>query len=131
MALEHQVKLIHAKFVRPFPFVQGNKTDAADTKAIWKAMLQPKMCKVADKTEDQQVILALHRMRLSLIKFRTIQVNQLRGLLYEFGIMLKGGRQAGLEEIMLGMLFDAIKEQLKRLDEIETDEQNIERRIKD
>ena len=139
MALGHEVKLIHAKFVRPF--VQGNKTDAADAKAIWTAVRQPGMRMVAGKTEDQQALLALHRMRLSLIKFRTMQVNQLRGLLYEFGVTLKGGRQAGLseiqqrmaelEEIVPGMLFEAVKEQLNRLDEIEADVKNIERRIKD
>ncbi|WP_297745187.1 IS110 family transposase [Nitrosomonas sp.] len=139
MALGHEVRLIHAKFVRPF--VQGNKTDAADAKAIWTAVRQPGMRTVAGKTEDQQAMLALHRMRLSLIKFRTMQVNQLRGLLYEFGVTLKGGRQAGLaeiiqrmaelEEILPGMLFEAVKEQLKRLNEIESDVQIIERRIKD
>lgn len=121
MAMGHEVKLIHAKFVRPF--VQSNKTDAADAKAIWTAVRQPGMRTVAGKTEDQQAMLALHRMRLSLIKFRTMQVNQLRGLLYEFGITLKGGRQAGLaeiqqrmaelEEIVPGMLFEAVKEQVK------------------
>jgi transposase len=84
--------------------------------------------------------LALHRIRLSLVKFRTMQVNQLRGLLYEFGITLKGGRQAGLaemqqrmaelEQTVPGMLFEAIKEQLQRLADIETDIQDIERRIK-
>lgn len=139
MALGHEVKLIHARFVRPF--VQGNKTDAADAKAIWTAIRQPGMRTVAGKTEEQQAMLALHRMRMSLIKFRTMQVNQLRGLLYEFGITLKGGRQAGLAEIQQrmaeleesvpGMLFEAVKEQLKRLNAIETDVLDIERRIKD
>lgn len=139
MALGHEVKLIHAKFVRPF--VQGNKTDAADARAIWTAAGQPGMRTVAGKTEEQQAMLALHRIRLSLVKFRTMQVNQLRGLLYEFGITLKGGRQAGLaemkqrlaelEQTVPGMLFEAVKEQLQRLDEIEDDVQNLERRIKD
>ncbi len=139
MALGHEVRLIHAKFVRPF--VQNNKTDAADAKAIWTAVRQPGMRTVAGKTEEQQAVLALHRMRMSLVRFRTMQVNQLRGLLYEFGITLKGGRQAGLaeiqqrmaelEEIVPGMLFEAIKEQLQRLNDIETDVQDIERRIKD
>lgn len=139
MALGHEVRLIHAKFIRPF--VQGNKTDAADAKAIWTAVRQPGMRTVAGKTEDQQSMLALHRMRLSLIKFRTMQVNQLRGLLYEFGITLKCGQKAGLAEIQQrmteleaivpGMLFEAIKEQLKRIGEIEADVQHIERRIKD
>lgn len=139
MALGHEVKLIHARFVRPF--VQGNKTDAADAKAIWTAVRQPGMRTVAGKTEEQQAMLALHRMRLSLVKFRTMQVNQLRGLLYEFGITLRGGRQAGLaemkqrmaemEQTVPGMLLEAVKEQLKRLNDIEADVQDIERRIKD
>ncbi len=139
MSFGHEVKLIHAKFVRPF--VQGNKTDAADAKAIWTAPRQPGMRTVAGKTEEQQAMLALHRMRQSLVKFRTMQVNQLRGLLYEFGITLKGGRQAGVEEILYrtaefeemlpGMLFRALKEQLDRLETIETDLQNLERRIKE
>ena len=139
MSFGHEVKLIHAKFVRPF--VQGNKTDAADAKAIWTAIRQPGMRAVAGKTEEQQAMLALHRMRQSLVKFRTMQVNQLRGLLYEFGITLKGGRQAGVEEILHrtdefeemlpGMLFTALREQLGRLEAIETDLQNLERRIKE
>lgn len=139
MGFGHEVKLIHARFVRPF--VQGNKTDAADAKAIWTAVRQPGMRTVAGKTEEQQAMLALHRMRLSLVKFRTMQANQLRGLLYEFGITLKGGRQAGLAEMkqrmaeldqaVPGMLLEAVKEQMKRLDEVEADVQGIERRIKD
>lgn len=139
MALGHEVKLIHPKFVRPF--VQTNKTDAADAKAIWTAARQPGMRTVAGKTEEQQAMLSLHRMRMSLIRFRTMQVNQLRGLLYEFGITLKGGRQAGLaemrqrmaelEETVPGMLFEAIKEQMQRLNDIESDVADIERRIKD
>ena len=82
-ALGHEAVLLHAKFIRPF--VQTNKTDAADARAIWTAVQQPGMRTVAAKTEDQQAMLSLHRMRALLVKFRTMQVNQLRGLLYEFG----------------------------------------------
>lgn len=138
MALGHEVQLIHARFVRPF--VQGNKTDAADARAIWTAARQPGMRTVAGKTEDQQAMLALHRVRMALVKFRTMQVNQLRGLLYEFGITLKGGRQAGLaemkqrlvelEETVPGMLFEVVKDQLGRLGGIEADMEDIEVRIK-
>jgi transposase len=92
-ALGHEVVLLHAKFIRPF--VQTNKTDAADARAIWTAVHQPRMRTVAAKTEDQQAMLGLHRMRSLLIKFRTIQVNQLRGLLYEFGVPFRVGRVAG------------------------------------
>ena len=89
-ALGHEVVLLHAKFIRPF--VQTNKTDAADARAIWTAVQQPGMRTVAAKTEDQQAMLGLHRMRALLVKFRTMQVNQLRGLLYEFGATFRAGR---------------------------------------
>ena len=35
----HEVVLLHAKFIRPF--VQTNKTDAGDARAIWTAVHQP------------------------------------------------------------------------------------------
>jgi len=56
------------------------------------------------KTEDQQSMLALHRMRALLVKFRTMQVNQLRGLMYEFGVTFRAGRRAGLAEMRARML---------------------------
>jgi hypothetical protein len=59
--LGHEVVLLHAKFIRPF--VQTNKTDAAHARAIWTAMQQPAMRTVAAKTEDQQAMLSLHRIR--------------------------------------------------------------------
>ena len=61
--LGHEVVLLHAKFIRPF--VQTNKTDAADARAIWTAVQQPGMRTVAAKTEEQQAMLSLHRMRLA------------------------------------------------------------------
>ena len=94
---------------------------------------------VAVKTEEQQAVLALHRMRTALVKSRTAQVNQLRGLLYEFGIVLQGGRQAGLaqirdrmaelETVVPVMLFDAMKDQLGRIRQLDLDLHGIERRI--
>lgn len=66
--LGHTVRLLPAKAVRPF--VLRNKTDAADARAIWTAVQQPEMKTVAIKTEYQQSILALHRMRAQLLKFR-------------------------------------------------------------
>jgi transposase len=38
----HEVVLLHAKFIRPF--VQTNKTDAADARAIWTALQISKRC---------------------------------------------------------------------------------------
>ena len=59
--LGHEVRLLPAKMVRPF--VGGNKGDAHDARAIWTAVQQPGVKTVAIKSEEQQAILALHRMR--------------------------------------------------------------------
>lgn len=136
-SLGHEVVLLHAKFIRPF--VQTNKTDAADARAIWTAMNQPGMRTVAVKTEDQQAMLSLHRMRSLLVKFRTMQMNQLRGLLYEFGVTLRVGRLAGLSEIrrrmaelesgLPGTLWSGLQDQLKRIDELGQDIDRIETQI--
>jgi transposase len=76
-----QVKLMPAKFVKAF--VTGNKNDSADARAIWMATQVPSE-EVAVKTEAQQVVVALHRMRQQLVKFRLMQINCLRGLLTEY-----------------------------------------------
>jgi transposase len=136
-ALGHQVVLLHAKFIRAF--VQTNKTDAADARAIWTAVHQPEMRSVAAKTEDQQAMLSLHRIRALLIKFRTMQVNQLRGLLYEFGVTFRAGRVAGLAEIrarvaelqdvLPGVMMCSLQEQLKRIDGLEQEIDRLEKRV--
>ncbi len=132
-ALGHEVVLLHAKFIRPF--VQTNKTDAADARAIWTAVQQPAMRTVAAKTEDQQAMLGLHRMRALLVKFRTMQVNQLRGLLYEFGVTFRTGRLAGLAEIrarmaeLEGAMICSLQDQLQRIDGVEQDIDQLEQRM--
>jgi transposase len=136
-ALGHEVILLHAKFIRPF--VQNNKTDAADARAICIAAQQPGMRFVAPKTADQQATLALHRLRSLLVKSRTMQVNQLRGLLYEFGVVLTAGRVAGLadvrerlhevEQVVPGTLFDALRDQLQLIDRIDGDIKKLEKQL--
>jgi transposase len=87
--LGHAVKLIAAQFVRPF--VKTNKTDAADAQAIWEAAQRPDMRFVALKNETQQAVLSLHRLRAQSVKARTMQANQIRSLLYEFGVVVPLG----------------------------------------
>ena len=94
--LGHEVRLIAAQFVRPF--VKTNKTDAADAEAIWKAASEPEMRFVALKSEEQQAVLALHRVRAQLVKVRTMQAHQVRGLLYEFGVVVPKGWRALLAQ---------------------------------
>lgn len=87
--LGHEVRLIAAQFVRPF--VKGNKTDAADAQAIWEAAQRPGMRLVAVKSAEQQAVLALHRLRQQRVKMRGMLVNQLHGLMGEYGMALPKG----------------------------------------
>src|SRR5439155_18949957 len=57
----HEVRLIAAQHVRPF--VRTNKTDGADARAIWEASSRPEVKWVAVKSEENQAVLGLHRMR--------------------------------------------------------------------
>jgi transposase len=94
--LGHEVRLIAAQFVRPF--VKTNKTDSADAEAIWEACQRPQMRFVAVKSEEQQAVLSLHRIRQQLVKIRTMQAHQVRGLLYEFGVAVPKGWRALLTQ---------------------------------
>ena len=81
----YRVKLIAPQFVKPY--VKTNKTDANDAEAICEAMSRPSMRFVAVKTVEQQDLQAVHRVRSSLIRERTAKANQLRGLVYEYGLV--------------------------------------------
>jgi transposase len=78
------LKLIAPQFVKPY--VKTNKTDANDAEAICEAVSRPSMRFVAVKTVEQQDLQAVHRVRSSLIRDRTAKANQLRGLVYEYGL---------------------------------------------
>jgi transposase len=96
-SLGHEVELLPAAQVRPF--VRSHKDDAADARAIWLAAQQSDIRRVPQKSVEQQAVLALHRTRSHWVSVRTASVNSLRGLLYEFGVVLRGGRQAGLKAL--------------------------------
>lgn len=90
MSFGHVVKLISPQFVRPF--VKGNKNDFIDAEAICEAASRPTMRFVTPKSEAQQILNALHRVRESLVRDRTKASNQIHVFLLEFGISLPGGR---------------------------------------
>jgi transposase len=81
-----RVKLLPPQHVKAL--LIGTKTDANDADAIYEASLRPKVRPVPVKTAEQQALLAEHRRREGLIRTRTRNLNQLRGLLREFGIVL-------------------------------------------
>lgn len=87
--LGHQVKLIPPQFVKGF--LRGNKNDFNDALAIAEAVTRPEMRFAAIKTQAQQDIQALHRLRERRVQERTALCNQVRGLLAEYGIVFAKG----------------------------------------
>ena len=87
--LGHQVKLISPQFVRPF--VKSNKNDFIDAEAICEATSRPSMHFVTPRTEDQQAMSALHRVRDALVRERVKATNQMHAFLLEFGISMPRG----------------------------------------
>jgi transposase len=82
----HDVRLIAPQFVKAY--VKSPKNDARDAEAICEAVTRPTMRFVPIKRVEQQDLQALHRIRERLIKARTALVNEIRGLLNEYGIVL-------------------------------------------
>jgi len=123
LRLGHRVKLIPPQYVKPF--VKGSKTDRNDAAGICEAALRPDMPEVAVKSEEQQGVLALHRMRELLEKQRKQLANQLRGLLGEFGIAIAASMKAlrealpaAMEQVPL-LLRATLEQACERLRELE------------
>lgn len=133
----HQVKLLPPTQVKPF--VVRDKTDVRDAQAIWVAAQQPHIREVPVKSEQQQACLALHRMRSQLMKMRIMQTNALRGLLYEFGVVLPEGHHALLQKIQTelakagdrlpGVITESVLEQLTRINKLQEDIDHIDGRL--
>jgi len=96
-SLGHTTKLISPQFVKPF--VKGNKTDRNDSEAICEAASRPTMRFVSPKSIEQEDIQAIHRVRSRLIEGRTALINQIRGLLAEYGIIIAQGANHVREEL--------------------------------
>ena len=136
-AMGHEVKLLPARSVKPF--VTGNKNDRHDARAIWTAVQQPHIKPAAVKTEEQQAILALHRMRSQLVKFRTAQINCLRGLLTEYGEVMPQGKanflkgiaaaMANVSERLPALVIDTLRDQWARIVKLDEEINVIENRM--
>src|ERR1039458_5921782 len=126
--LGHTVRLMAPQFVKPY--VKSNKNDANDAEAICEAVTRPSMRFVHHKSVEQQDLQCLHRVRSRLVACRTQLVNQIRGLLAEYGIVLPqypGQVRRGLptvledaENQLTGFgreLFQSLYEELVQLDE--------------
>lgn len=86
----HDARIIAPRFV--IPYRKSGKNDGNDAEAICEAVSRPAMRFVPVKSVEQQAILCLHRIRAGLVAERTAQINQTRGLMSEFGLIMPKGR---------------------------------------
>jgi transposase len=96
-ALGHQVKLIPPSYVKPY--VKRQKNDAADAEAICEAVTRPTMRFVEAKSPEQQSVMVLHKVRLTLMRQRIQLSNTIRGHMAEFGLVAPIGRE-GLQQLI-------------------------------
>jgi transposase len=95
--LGHDVKLMPAQYVKPY--VKTNKNDMADAEGCAEAVTRPTMRFVPVKTEAQQELCMVHRVRERLIKERTALANEIRGFWVELGVVFPQGVDRLLEHV--------------------------------
>lgn len=101
--LEHDVRLMPPRFVRPY--MKTTKNDAADAEAWCEAVQPPNMRFLPVKSVEQQTVLALHRVRDYPVRQRTGTMNALRGHLAEHGSvapLLRGGLNSLMQIVESG-----------------------------
>jgi transposase len=131
-ALGHEVRLIPPAYAKAD--VRRNKTDPADAEAICEAVSRPSRRFVAIKSEADQAMAAVHRVRERLSAQRTQMINMLRGQMAEFGVVAAKGPQhvkelvaklvepgsvpEPLRQVLLGLvrLLTVLQEQIAALD---------------
>jgi len=133
----HEVVLVPPHVVRPY--VLRNKTDRTDVKGLLEAVRNEELRPVPVKSETQQALAALHRLRSTWVATRTARLNAVRGLLREFGVVIPVGAShvvpalwALLEEpasAVPGLLRPALAEVAREVREIEQRLQAVERQL--
>ena len=109
-ALGLDTRLIAANFVSPYRMEgKGGKNDATDAAAICEAASRPGMRFVPVKTCEQQGVMSLHRVREGLKEERTACINQIRGVLTEFGLVF-GKSPKVLRAVLADVIEDASNE---------------------
>lgn len=97
--LGFEPRIIPAIYVKPFN--KGQKNVYNDAEAIAEAALHPNLKIVAEKSQDQLDLQALHRVRSRLMSRRTATINQIRAFLIEQGITVRSDLRA-LKNLFLG-----------------------------
>lgn len=88
-ALGHSVRIVPAKFVKPY--IKSNKNDLIDAEAIAEAVSRPTMRFVEVRSPEQIDLQALHRVRDRLVAQRTRVICQMRAFCLEYEITMHQG----------------------------------------
>jgi transposase len=88
-ALGHEVKLLHANYVKAY--VRRTKTDAADADALVLADSDKSLHPIPIKPEELQALQSVHRIREQWKRARVARICEARALLAEFGISTPAG----------------------------------------
>ena len=105
-AMGLEARLIAASFVSPYRMEgKSGKNDMTDAAAICEAASRPSMRFVPVKTCEQQGVMSLHRVREGLKEERTGCINQIRGVLAEFGLVF-----AQSPKVLRAVLADVIED---------------------
>jgi len=135
-ALGHRVRLLPPGDVSRYR--DGNKTDRADTKALLEASRNEAIHAVPVKTEDQQAVLALHRIRSGYLKTRTARINEVRGHLREYGVSIPLGAKRVVPEARAALVIEGavptylgevLEDLLRDIEELTARTKGIEKRL--
>lgn len=129
-AMGHTVRIILAKFVKPY--VKSNKNDLIDAEAIGEAVSRPTMRFVEVKTPEQVDLQALHRVRDRLVAQRTRLICQMRAFCLENGISMHQGAgkfKADLPRVLANEANDLTPAMRRLLARISEDVRVLEARI--
>ena len=85
------VRLIPPQHVKPF--VKGNKNDRNDAFAITEAARRPHLRCVRPRTVAQTDLIQVHRVVDRKVRQRTALINQIRGFLGEYGVVVARGKE--------------------------------------
>lgn len=131
-ALGHTVRIVPAKFVKPY--VKSNKNDIIDAEAIAEAVTRPTMRFVEIRSPEQVDLQALHRVRDRLVAQRTRVICQMRAFCLEYGIAMHQGAgkfKADLPRVVTDEENDLSPAMRRLLTALFDDVKNLEGRIKE
>lgn len=110
-AMGLDARLIAASFVSPYRMEgKSGKNDMSDAAAICEAASRPTMRFVPIKSCEQQGVMSLHRVREGFKEERTACINQIRGVLGEFGLVF--GKSAKVLRAALGDVIEDASNEL-------------------